>query len=115
MHIDSYTFGRITIDGKTYTSDLILLPEGRLQEEWWRRRGHELHPQDLQEILQARPQILIVGTGYYGAMRITPEAKQTLTKAGIQLIAHKTEKACQTYNKLAAEGKRVAAALHLTC
>jgi len=115
MHVDSYTFGRIVIDGKTHTTDLILLPGGRLQAGWWRRRGHELHPEDLQEILKASPKVLIVGTGYYGAMRITPEAEQTLAKAGIQLIARKTKEACQLYNKLAGEGKQVAAALHLTC
>ena len=32
-HIDDYRFGRIVIDGRAYTSDLILLPH-RVVENW---------------------------------------------------------------------------------
>jgi len=38
MHIDSYQFGRIVIDGVGYGSDLIILGDG-VQENWRRVRG----------------------------------------------------------------------------
>lgn len=41
MTIASYSFGKITIDGQTFTSDLIIYP-GRIDPSWWRREGHFL-------------------------------------------------------------------------
>lgn len=35
MAIEDYEFGRITIDGATYTSDVIIRPEG-VDDSWWR-------------------------------------------------------------------------------
>ena len=36
--IESYEFGRMAIDGKAYTKDLILLPD-RILDGWWRQEG----------------------------------------------------------------------------
>ncbi|MGB9722558.1 MAG: Mth938-like domain-containing protein [Chloroflexia bacterium] len=114
MEIESYDFGRIVIAGRTYTSDLILLPD-RVLPNWWRREGHELHPDDLKEVLEAHPQVLVVGTGYVGRMRILPQSEALLSVQGIRLIAQDTRAACRTYNELHRAGGQVAAALHLTC
>lgn len=38
MNIAGYRFGRIDIDGRTYTSDVIITPE-RVIDSWWRQRG----------------------------------------------------------------------------
>jgi hypothetical protein len=121
--IQSYEFGCIVIDGETYTKDVIILPD-RVIGSWWRQEGHALHPGDLADIVdlstsaaapsEIRPQVLIVGQGAYGRMRVTTETHQALQAAGIELIAQPTEKACQTYNHLR-EQRTVAAALHLTC
>lgn len=114
MRITSYNFGRIIVDGDPYTNDLLILPDG-VRPNWWREEGHELRPSDLEEVLMARPEVLIVGTGYYGRMQVTKEAEEYLRNAGIALEAMETQKACERFNKLAEEGRKVAAALHLTC
>ncbi|HID09936.1 MAG TPA: hypothetical protein EYP17_01360 [Candidatus Latescibacteria bacterium] len=114
MRITSYSFGRVIVDGNSYTDDLIILPD-RVRPNWWREEGHELRPSDLEEVLEARPEVLIVGTGYYGRMQVTREAEECLRKAGIVLEAVGTQEACERFNKLAEEGRKVAAALHLTC
>jgi hypothetical protein len=121
--IQSYRFGQIVIDGTTHTKDVIILPD-RVIGNWWRQEGHALYPGDLADIVDPsapagapsgiRPQVLIVGQGAYGRMRVTPETRQVLQTAGIELIAQPTEEACQTYNHLR-EQRTVAAALHLTC
>jgi len=41
MHIDSYQFGEVVIDGVRYTSDCIILG-GDVQADWWRKQGHSL-------------------------------------------------------------------------
>lgn len=114
MRIEDYKFGYIIIDGKTYNKDLILLPD-RLHTNWWRRSGHELHVEDIHEALAVDPELLIVGTGYNGALRVLPDTQQHLDKANIELVAKKTPEACQLYNTLGKTGRRIVAALHLTC
>jgi hypothetical protein len=112
--IESYSFGAIVIDGKTYTSDVIILPD-RVNSSWWRKEGHALAPEDIQEVLSSRPEVLVVGTGASGVMEILPQTKKLLEENRISLVAKKTSQACDAYNKLAAEGRKVFAALHLTC
>ena len=63
--IDSYSFGKIVVDGQSYTSDLILYPD-KIDDKWWRKSGHLLLKEDLKDIIHFNPDILIVGTGAYG-------------------------------------------------
>jgi hypothetical protein len=114
MPIEAYEFGRIVVDGQTYTADLILLPD-RVQDNWWRREGHQLHPDDLSTLLDSDAEVLVVGQGRWGRMRVLPETEQLLRERGIELVALDTAAACQVYNQRRAAGARVAAALHLTC
>ena len=111
--VEAYRFGSITIAGETYTRDLIICPDG-IRTDWWRREGHNLLPEDLEPVLEALPAVLVVGKGAYGRMAVAPQTRQTLEKAGIELITQPTKKACQTYNQLRLQ-RQVAAALHLTC
>ena len=47
FRIERYSFGIIVIDGKTYTDDLIILPDGKILKPWWRQQGHQLTMDDL--------------------------------------------------------------------
>lgn len=113
MKIDYYSFGRITIDGKDYSSDVIIYPD-RVDSSWWRKEGHRLDIEDLKDILESKPEVLIVGTGDYGTMVVPGETEEFLKRKGIKLIALMTKDATETFNKLSGSGK-VIAALHLTC
>ncbi len=113
MKIEHYSFGRITINGKDYSSDVIIYPD-RVDPSWWRKEGHRLHIDDLKNILESKPEVLIVGTGAYGTMLVPKETEEYLRGKGIKLIADNTKSACETFNKLSDSGK-VIAALHLTC
>jgi hypothetical protein len=111
--IQDYRFGHMTVDGETHARDLILLPE-RVVADWWRKEGHRLAVEDLQEVLDAAPEVLVVGTGSYGLMKIPDETRQAVEAAGIELRAARTDEAWQTYNDLR-ERRRTAGAFHLTC
>lgn len=111
--IEDYGFGRITINGKTYHADLLLFPE-HVDDRWWREESHQLKLEDLRAVMEARPDILVVGTGYFGRMHLDPMVTDRLEQEGIQLIACETKKACAEFNRLRATQK-VVAALHLTC
>ncbi len=113
MHIDSYEFGSIVIDGQTYRNDLLIWP-GQIRPDWWRIEGHLLQLPDLDEVLASEPQVLVVGTGESGNMRIDPEVVAYLKEKLVELVAMPTREACRRLNELAGQ-PRLAAALHLTC
>jgi hypothetical protein len=111
--IDGYKFGEIIIDGKKYTSDIIIFPD-RVNSSWWRKDGHKLQTDDIQEILDAKPETLIVGTGKFGMMKLMQNMCELMKSLKIEIVALKTEEACKEYNLLK-DLRRVVAALHLTC
>ena len=114
--IDSYKFGSIVVDGRGYRSDVIVFPD-RVLDGWWRREGHHLFVEDLKEVFEAepKPEVIVVGTGNSGLMKVSSEVEETLRSSGIELVAESTKEACRTFNELLKSGRRVVAALHLTC
>ena len=114
MQITQYEFGRIAIADRTYTSDVIIAPE-QVIDCWWRKEGHKLQIEDLDEILHARPDMLVIGTGYYGRMHVPDETRQYLEEQGIKVLQAKTGDAVTEFNQLQKEYARIVAALHLTC
>lgn len=113
MKIEHYSFGTITIDGKSYTSDVIIYPE-RVDSSWWRKKGHVLHIVDLKDVIPANPEILVVGTGHSGAMVVPEETLLYLKSKGIDVHIARTDKAVELFNKFQ-KVKKTIAALHLTC
>jgi hypothetical protein len=111
--VDSYRFGQIEVDGEVHRSDLILLPD-RVIRGWWREQGHELRLTDLDLVLAAKPEVLVIGTGAHGAMSVPPRTRQALQAIGVEVRAALTGQACDIYNSLREE-RRTAGAFHLTC
>ena len=113
MHIDGYVFGRMIIDSKTYTADVIVYPD-RVDPSWWRKEGHYLNKEDLPDIIKAKPDILVIGTGNMGVMQVPEATVKYIEKQGIEVHVTKTGKAVEIFNELSA-GKKVIGAFHLTC
>lgn len=111
--IESYRFGLMNINGVPYTSDLIVFID-HIKSDWRRIEGHKMHVEDIKEILRKKPEILIVGTGYFGLMKIPSETENCLQTEDIKLITEKTGKAYKVYNKLL-KSNRVVGAFHITC
>ena len=112
--IESYHFGRIVVDGKEYTTDLIIFTD-RVEDGWWRKVGHQLRIEDIKGVVDNGPDVLVVGTGYSALMKVPAETKRYFEERGIELIIQPTKQACETYNKLIQSGKKAVAAFHLTC
>ena len=115
MNIDGYTFGRIDIDGVCYSKDVMLV-RGEVRCPWWRSAGgHHYEPEDLGEVLAAAPEVVVLGTGFFGRVKVSREALEALAEAGSEVVVETTARAVRDFNRLVAEGRDVAAALHLTC
>ena len=111
--INSYQFGEMVVDGQIHRKDLVILPDG-VRPNWWRQQGHRLDVQDLAAVLAARPEVLIVGTGTPGMMRVPEETRKAVADARIGLQVAPSPEACRLYNASRSE-RRTAAAFHLTC
>jgi hypothetical protein len=112
--ITRYSFGNITVDGKTYSRDVIIYPD-EVFSPWWRSKGHLLQLEDLQQVIQRKIPILVVGTGASGVMRVPEPLIKELALYGMEVKVQPTYQAVNTYNHIEAGGGKAAAALHLTC
>lgn len=114
MRIDSYSFGVMKVNGTEYKADLIVFPD-KVRANWWRKQGHSLAIEDLDDIFDFKPEVLVVGTGASGLMEISDSTKTALQKGGIELFAANTGQALCLFNELLQKGKKVVGAFHLTC
>ncbi len=112
--IEAVSFGSMTIDGKKFTSDLIIFPDGSVVDGWWRERGHGLSKKDVSSLVESKPEVIIAGTGVNGLMQPEPGLFDFLAKKGIEFLAAPNEKAAELYNEQA-KNKKVGAGFHLFC
>lgn len=112
--IEAYSFGRIVIAGREYTSDVIIYPDGRVQGSWWRASGHRLSLADIGGLVGSRPDVIVAGTGSSGMMVPDKELADRLRERGIVLESMPTADAVERYNRVAVD-RRAGACLHLTC
>lgn len=107
-----YSFGHIKIDGEEHNRDVIVLPS-RVVSNWWRKEGHELVAEDLEDIIDELPEYLVVGCGADSRMRPNAKLLEMLRERGIDVEALPTAEAVKRYAEL--DPTKAAAALHLTC
>ena len=114
MIIESYAFGSIVIDGRRYTSDLIIYPNGKITAGWWRQSGHLMTEADIAGLIAADPEVIVVGTGASGMLKPARGIEKVLEQKGIRMIAAPCSQALNHFNELN-QSKKVGACFHLTC
>ena len=112
--IDKFSFGTITVDSQIYNSDIKII-NGTVVPDWWRTSGHTVDVDDIQDILQAKPDIVVIGKGDPGQMRVTETLKEHTANHGITLIVENTSEARNTFNRLCREGRNIAGGFHVGC
>jgi uncharacterized protein len=107
--IRTYGPGRVIVGEAVYTASLIVTPD-RLIPDWPPQRFDDLAAADIEALVALRPEVALLGTGR--RLRFPPAAVlAALIEAGIGYEVMDTGAACRTFNVLAGEGRRVAAAL----
>lgn len=117
MIIDSTEFGSITVEGKCYNYDLVITADGLIKKrssisEDFYGTHHVICTEEVKEILASKPQVLVIGTGQYGACRLEAGISRECAKLGTKLIAEPTPKAIISFNSTEA---RKAGLFHVTC
>ena len=112
--IEKSDFGSIQIDGKRYTTDVIIYPDGHVSDNWWRKHGHRLSLADIEDLIATEPEMIVIGSGVYGRMLPESGLEAALNARGIGLIIDATGKAIAQFNHLCAK-HRIGGGFHLTC
>ena len=104
--------GWVRIGATEHRESLVLTPD-TIATGWAPTGFDGLAESDFAGLLQHKPELVLFGAG--PTIRFPhPKLTRALTDAGIGLEVMDTPAACRTYNILAAEGRRVVAALLLT-
>ena len=112
--ITDFSFGKIVVNDRTYTDDIKIV-RGQVISDWWRKRGHRVDVEDIADILESGPEIVVIGKGSPGLMKTSTHLRESMVANNIVLIEKKTSKAIEVFNKLFQEGRKVAAGFHITC
>jgi hypothetical protein len=111
-------FGWIEIDKKRYEHDVIIHRDGAVTKRSKKRSkdlkstyGHTpLSGHELDFLDREKPGIVYIGTGQYGDLPLTPEAKSVLSR--FETIIRPTPEILDTLKK---EKRSFVAIIHVTC
>jgi glucokinase len=116
--IQETEFGRITIDGRTYTHDVYIRAGGEVKRRKKKLAkslygtSHTIGPAELDRVCKGDPQVLFIGTGMSGVAKLSEDARQYLEERSIRCELLTTPQAVGAYNRCE---QRKAALIHVTC
>jgi uncharacterized protein len=99
----------VMVNGQRHEHNLVVLPD-RIVTDWQPAGFDQLTAADFTRLAELAPEIVLLGTGT--RLRFPrPELTRALYEARIGLEVMDIQAACRTYNILAAEERKVIAAL----
>ena len=116
--ISETSFGSITIDGKTFGYDVIIRLEGTIEKRKKKLSkkiygtSHTISLDEAKYFFEKNAELIIIGSGQYGAAELSNEAVEYFKKKDCKIILKPTAKATKEWNN--AEGK-IIGLFHITC
>ena len=116
MQFENFSFGSLTIDGKTYEKDVIIdcgeirKREKKLSKQFRDDFGHT--PLSIEEKLPWKCHRLVIGTGMHGSLPVMDEVRREAKRRRVELVVLPTSEAIKILN---GEPKATNAILHVTC
>ena len=125
MYFERTSFGSITISRTKYSHDVYLFisePRIRKRDKSHSKRiqGHkELSKFELEQLINEKPEILIIGTGQSGVLPLSEDTQLWLQDAvkqnHIELIRDITPEVLEKANSALGSKKKVVGIFHTTC
>ena len=112
MEINKTSFGQIIIDLRKYDYDVWIFPDDTVKR---RTSDHEFTREEFELMAQKSPEIIVIGTGQSGLVKVLDETKNAARDKKIRLMIGKTPDIVKVFNDLKKEKKRIAAVVHVTC
>jgi len=118
MKINSTEFGSITINGTNYAHDALVRLSGevtkrkkKLSKKYY-GTSHIISRDEAEFIYEKGCKTLVLGTGQYGNVTLSPEAAEFFEHHHCRVILQPTPEAIETYNK--SQDKTIGL-FHVTC
>jgi len=110
MRIEKMKFGSIIINGKEYKNDVIVTNTSVSTKE----SSHTITKEDIEDILLTDPDVIIIGTGTSGKVKVPKEVKVMVESHNKEMIIGKTPEVINDFNRIKTKNK-VVGIFHLTC
>lgn len=109
-----YSFGRIVVNGQSYSKDILVFPDGTVNDSWKRNKKYKISRDDINELIDSSPETIIIGTGFLGFMKPVRGLAEQLDYRFIELISARTGKAVTLFNDFRGN-KNICGCFHLCC
>ena len=109
--IRSYDDTSISINSQTYNKSLVVSGDS-LIEGWNIKQVNELNPENLSQLLELQPEVILIGTGTNIEFP-HPATYSRIINQGIGIEFMDSRAACRTYNILISENRKVVAGIIL--
>src|SRR5574340_1501199 len=113
MKIDSTEFGSITINGTTYSHDILIQLSGEVVKRKKKLSkkhygtSHIISLEEAEFVYEKGCDTLVVGTGQYGNVTLSPEAAAFFGHHGCRIILMPTPDAIEAFNKTRTKAKTI--------
>lgn len=118
MKIEGTEFGSITIDGKRYAFDVVIRLSGeivkrkkKLSKRYY-GTSHIISKDEAEFVWEKGCEQLILGTGQYDNVRLSPEAAEFFDRKRCKVLALATPDAIEAFNR---STKDRVGLFHVTC
>jgi hypothetical protein len=112
IKIDSTSFGQVVINGQSFGD--VLIVGGEIKPRRRIGSSHRIGLSEVEALLSQAPDVILIGTGQSGVLKVDSISKQRITASGAELIILPTPAAINKFNELV-KTKRVNALIHTTC
>lgn len=116
--VQAHDWGSVEVEGLGRFRDAKLWPGGGRAWDWNETGTHHqpgIQPADVSELLDHSPEVVVLSRGRQLRLETSPETLSLLESRQLEVVRTETGAAIDEYNRLAAEGRRVAALFHTTC
>ncbi len=116
--IEATSFGSITLGGETLGHDIMIRLDGAVKKRKKKLSkrlygtSHRISLVEAQHVFEEGAQLLIIGTGQHGLVRLDDQAQQFFDEQGCRVRLLPTPEAIEAWNK--AEGD-IIGLFHVTC
>lgn len=117
--IDNTKFGSIVIENRTFDHDIMIRMNGEVVKRKKKLSkaiygtSHILSIDEANEVFEANAKLLIIGSGQYGELKLSDEAKEFFSNNNCNVLLENTSDAIITWNN--SDDEKLIGLFHVTC
>src|SRR3989344_8006502 len=109
VNIQEFKLGSFFVDSKHFIGN-IKIADNKIRY-WDRPDDYTLEMDEIESVLKLSPNVIIIGTGAGGLLKVSDAIKQRILRNNIEIVIDKTQNVINLINSLSKEKKKFAAIL----